>query len=156
MTDFAALMGIVYSMVKQDYVMQVINFWYTFFHILLWSNAPKSLASWCWTFWSFCNSTIDNFTTLLQERIVTTLNLKSLSGELESYCLMWSLRPFINDEIVHQAWRLIPWQLHMVLYSVKYPKWVYWVKILFRKRLSLLIECIFHWRHFLHPYFDLF
>ncbi|KAJ0097484.1 hypothetical protein Patl1_28412 [Pistacia atlantica] len=64
MTDFAALMGIIYSMVKQDYVMQ--------------------------------------------ERIVTSLNLKSLSGELEGYCVMWSLRPFINDEIVHQAWRLIP------------------------------------------------
>ncbi|KAJ0040182.1 hypothetical protein Pint_27793 [Pistacia integerrima] len=64
MTDLAALMGIIYTMVKQDYVMQ--------------------------------------------ERIVTSLNLKSLSGELESYSLMWSLRPFINDEIVHQAWRLIP------------------------------------------------
>lgn len=56
----------------------------------------------------FCNSIVDNFTTLLQERIITNLNLKSLSGELESYCLMWSLRPYINDEIVHQAWRLIP------------------------------------------------
>ncbi|XP_031262228.1 uncharacterized protein LOC116120123 [Pistacia vera] len=64
MTDLAALMGIIYTMVKQDYVMQ--------------------------------------------ERIVTSLNLKSLSVELESYSLMWSLRPFINDEIVHQAWRLIP------------------------------------------------
>ncbi|XP_044470231.1 uncharacterized protein LOC123199343 isoform X4 [Mangifera indica] len=64
MTDFAALMGIIYGMVKQDCVMQ--------------------------------------------ERIITNLNLKSLSGELESYRLMWSLRPYINDEIVHQAWRLIP------------------------------------------------
>ncbi|EEF33482.1 uncharacterized protein LOC8288719 isoform X2 [Ricinus communis] len=62
-TDYAALMGIIYNMVKQDYVMQ--------------------------------------------ERIVTSLNLKSLPGELESYCLMWSLRPFINDEIMHQAWRLV-------------------------------------------------
>ncbi|EEF33479.1 hypothetical protein RCOM_0187870 [Ricinus communis] len=43
-TDYAALMGIIYNMVKQDYVMQ--------------------------------------------ERIVTSLNLKSLPGELESYCLM--------------------------------------------------------------------
>ncbi|KAH7511663.1 hypothetical protein JRO89_XSUnG0181500 [Xanthoceras sorbifolium] len=63
-TDFAALMGIIYSMVKQDYVMQ--------------------------------------------ERIVTSLNLESLSGELESYCMMWSLHPFINEEIMHQAWKLIP------------------------------------------------
>ncbi|KAL5777627.1 hypothetical protein ACOSP7_010553 [Xanthoceras sorbifolium] len=63
-TDFAALMGIIYSMVKRDYVMQ--------------------------------------------ERIVTSLNLESLSGELESYCMMWSLHPFINEEIMHQAWKLIP------------------------------------------------
>ncbi|XP_061361077.1 uncharacterized protein LOC133304989 isoform X2 [Gastrolobium bilobum] len=41
---------------------------------------------------------------LMQERIVSALNLKLSSEELESYCQMWSLRPFINDEIVHQAW----------------------------------------------------
>ncbi|RVW92083.1 hypothetical protein CK203_037122 [Vitis vinifera] len=46
--------------------------------------------------------------TLLQERIVSSLNLKSSTGELESYCLIWSLRPFINDEIMHQAWKLLP------------------------------------------------
>ncbi|KAF9663794.1 hypothetical protein SADUNF_Sadunf17G0089000 [Salix dunnii] len=64
MTNYAVLMGIIYSMVKQDYVMQ--------------------------------------------ERIVHSLNLKSLSGELESYCVMWSLRPFIADEVMHHAWKLIP------------------------------------------------
>lgn len=64
MTNYAVLMGIIYSMVKQDYVMQ--------------------------------------------ERIVNSLNLKSLSGELESYCVMWSLRPFIMDEVMHHVWRLIP------------------------------------------------
>ncbi|KAK4585000.1 hypothetical protein RGQ29_022609 [Quercus rubra] len=63
-TDFAALMGFIYSMLKQDYVMQ--------------------------------------------EKIVSALNFKLSSGELESYCLMWSLRPFVNDEIMHQAWKLIP------------------------------------------------
>ncbi|GJY71869.1 hypothetical protein Tco_0475572 [Tanacetum coccineum] len=42
-----------------------------------------------------------------EEKIVSALNLKTSSGELESYCLMWSLRPFVNDEIMHQAWRLI-------------------------------------------------
>ncbi|XP_059595614.1 uncharacterized protein LOC100254847 isoform X2 [Vitis vinifera] len=63
-TDYAAMMGIIFSMVKQDYVMQ--------------------------------------------ERIVSSLNLKSSTGELESYCLIWSLRPFINDEIMHQAWKLLP------------------------------------------------
>ncbi|KAI3517247.1 hypothetical protein L1887_16460 [Cichorium endivia] len=45
---------------------------------------------------------------VMQEKIVSTLNLKTTSGELETYCLMWSLRPFVNDEIMHQAWRLIP------------------------------------------------
>ncbi|XP_057957450.1 uncharacterized protein LOC131150619 isoform X2 [Malania oleifera] len=63
-TDYAALMAIIYSMLKQDYSMQ--------------------------------------------ERMVNSLNHNSSSGELESYSLMWSLRPFINDEIMHQAWKLIP------------------------------------------------
>ncbi|KAB2597589.1 hypothetical protein D8674_000509 [Pyrus ussuriensis x Pyrus communis] len=63
-TDYAVAMGVNYSMVKQDYMMQ--------------------------------------------ERIVSALNLKSSSGELESYCLMWSLRLFINNEIMDYAWKLIP------------------------------------------------
>nr|XP_043613340.1 uncharacterized protein LOC122585283 [Erigeron canadensis] len=61
--DYAIMLAVVYSMVKQDYVMQ--------------------------------------------EKIVSALNLKTSSGELESYCLMWSLHPFVNDEIVHQAWKLV-------------------------------------------------
>ncbi|XP_022775062.1 uncharacterized protein LOC111317025 isoform X2 [Durio zibethinus] len=63
-TDYAALMGIIYNMVKQDYAMQ--------------------------------------------EKIVTSLNLKSSSGELESYCLMWSLRPYVNEQTMHLAWKLVP------------------------------------------------
>ncbi|KAF5942499.1 hypothetical protein HYC85_020141 [Camellia sinensis] len=63
-TDYAAMMSVIYSMVKLDYIMQ--------------------------------------------QRIISSLNLKSSSGELESYSLMWSLRPFINNDIMHQAWRLIP------------------------------------------------
>lgn len=55
----ASYMAVIYSMVKQDYVMQ--------------------------------------------EKIVSSLSFKSSSGELESYCLMWSLRPFINDDIIRQA-----------------------------------------------------
>ncbi|XP_052205068.1 uncharacterized protein LOC127809929 [Diospyros lotus] len=62
--DYATTMGVIYSMVKQDFNMQ--------------------------------------------EKIISSLNLKSSSGELESYNLMWSLRPFVNDEIMHQAWRFIP------------------------------------------------
>ncbi|KAK6144776.1 hypothetical protein DH2020_021596 [Rehmannia glutinosa] len=55
-------MAIIYSMVKQDYTMQV--------------------------------------------RIVSSLNHKSSPGELETYCQMWSLRPFVDDDIMHKAWSL--------------------------------------------------
>ncbi|KAI5419384.1 uncharacterized protein LOC127074991 isoform X3 [Lathyrus oleraceus] len=44
---------------------------------------------------------------LMQDRIVSALDLNVSSEELESYCLMWSLRPFINDELVHEAWKYI-------------------------------------------------
>ncbi|XP_017231168.1 uncharacterized protein LOC108205672 isoform X2 [Daucus carota subsp. sativus] len=62
-TDYATMMAVIYSMVKQDYFMQ--------------------------------------------EKIVSALNLNSSFEELESYSLMWSLRPYIDDEVMHQAWRLI-------------------------------------------------
>lgn len=39
----------------------------------------------------------------MQEKIVSSLNFKSSSDELESYCLMWTLRPFVNDDVIHQA-----------------------------------------------------
>ncbi|KAJ8767275.1 hypothetical protein K2173_017319 [Erythroxylum novogranatense] len=63
MMDCATIMGIIYRMLKQDY--------------------------------------------LMQERIISSVNLKTSSGELESFCMMWSLRPFVNDEILRQAWGLI-------------------------------------------------
>lgn len=44
----------------------------------------------------------------MQERIVSSLSLKSSSGELETYCQMWSLRPFVDDEIMQKAWGLLP------------------------------------------------
>ncbi|KAL8090431.1 hypothetical protein AgCh_039770 [Apium graveolens] len=62
-TDYATMMAVIYSMVKQDYFMQ--------------------------------------------EKIISALNLNSTSEELESYSLMWSLRPYIDDEVMHQAWRLV-------------------------------------------------
>ncbi|KAL6527116.1 hypothetical protein OROGR_016206 [Orobanche gracilis] len=62
-TDYAAMMAIIYSMVKQDYTMQV--------------------------------------------RIVSSLNHKSSPEELETYCQMWSLRPFVDDDIMHKAWKLV-------------------------------------------------
>ncbi|KAL0297850.1 UNVERIFIED_CONTAM: hypothetical protein Scaly_3081000, partial [Sesamum calycinum] len=63
-TDYATMMAIIYSMVKQDYTMQV--------------------------------------------RIASSLNLKSSPGELETYCQMWSLRPFVDDDMMHRAWSLVP------------------------------------------------
>ncbi|KAL9327358.1 hypothetical protein ACSQ67_008003 [Phaseolus vulgaris] len=62
-THLAMVMAFIYSMVKQDY--------------------------------------------LMQEKIVSALDLRMSLEELESYCQMWSLRPFINDEIVHGAWEHI-------------------------------------------------
>ncbi|XP_073127097.1 uncharacterized protein [Henckelia pumila] len=64
-TDYASMMAVIYSMVKQDYTMQ--------------------------------------------DRIVSSLSLKSSPAELETYCLMWSLRPFIDDDVMQQAWSLVPW-----------------------------------------------
>ncbi|CAI9090966.1 OLC1v1025866C1 [Oldenlandia corymbosa var. corymbosa] len=43
----------------------------------------------------------------LQEKIISSLSLKSSSVELESYCLMWSLRPFVDDDIMSKAWKLV-------------------------------------------------
>ncbi|CAN4117172.1 unnamed protein product [Withania somnifera] len=43
----------------------------------------------------------------MQEKIVSSLSLISPSGELESYSSMWSLRPYIDDEIMHKAWKLV-------------------------------------------------
>lgn len=44
---------------------------------------------------------------LMQERIVSALDLNMSTEELENYCQMWSLHPFIDDEITHQAWKYI-------------------------------------------------
>ncbi|MED6107986.1 hypothetical protein PIB30_019213 [Stylosanthes scabra] len=63
-THLASLMALLYSMVKQDY--------------------------------------------LMQEKIVSALDIKVPSEELQSFCEMWSWRPFIDDDIMHQAWKLIP------------------------------------------------
>lgn len=62
-TECGSFMAVIYSMVKQDYVMQ--------------------------------------------ERIVSALNLKTTAGELDGYCMMWSLRPFVDDAVVNQALRLV-------------------------------------------------
>ncbi|KAM0937345.1 hypothetical protein DsansV1_C25g0187461 [Dioscorea sansibarensis] len=43
----------------------------------------------------------------MQENIVKSLVLKTTSSELESYCLMWDLRPYINDGIMRRAWSFV-------------------------------------------------
>ncbi|KAK1293441.1 hypothetical protein QJS10_CPB17g02433 [Acorus calamus] len=44
----------------------------------------------------------------MQEKIVVCLSLKTSSEELDSYCLMWDLRPFMDDDYVRRAFKLIP------------------------------------------------
>ncbi|CAA7055970.1 unnamed protein product [Microthlaspi erraticum] len=62
-TEYATLIAVVYSMVKQNYAMQ--------------------------------------------EKIVRSLSLKSSSGELDTYTMMWSLRPFVEDEVINRAWKYL-------------------------------------------------
>ncbi|XP_018441654.1 uncharacterized protein LOC108813567 [Raphanus sativus] len=62
-TEYATVIAVVYSMVKQNYVMQ--------------------------------------------EKIVRSLSLKTSFDELDTYTMMWSLRPFVEDEIMNRAWKCI-------------------------------------------------
>ncbi|KAG2257603.1 hypothetical protein Bca4012_094768 [Brassica carinata] len=62
-TEYATVIAVVYSMVKQNYVMQ--------------------------------------------EKIVRSLSLKTSFDELDTYTMMWSLRPFVEDEILNRAWKCI-------------------------------------------------
>ncbi|KAF5179165.1 Fad-binding protein, partial [Thalictrum thalictroides] len=51
---------------------------------------------------------VSDYTVMMAiEKIVTSLSLNSSPGELETYHLMWSVRPFVNDDTMHQAWRFI-------------------------------------------------
>ncbi|KAF8765418.1 hypothetical protein HU200_008563 [Digitaria exilis] len=43
---------------------------------------------------------------IMQEKNVNALSLKTPSTELEGYCLVWDLRPYIDDNVMHQAWKL--------------------------------------------------
>ncbi|XP_048638537.1 uncharacterized protein LOC106347401 [Brassica napus] len=61
--EYATVIAVVYSMVKQNYVMQ--------------------------------------------EKIVRSLSLKTSFDELDSYTMMWSLRPFVEDKIMNRAWKCI-------------------------------------------------
>ncbi|CAH2060294.1 unnamed protein product [Thlaspi arvense] len=41
------------------------------------------------------------------EKIVRSLSLKSSSAGLETYTMVWSLRPFVEGEIMNRAWKWI-------------------------------------------------
>ncbi|KAL8171738.1 hypothetical protein V2J09_023542, partial [Rumex salicifolius] len=40
---------------------------------------------------------------LMQEKIVSSLDVMTSIEELGSYCLMWSLRPFVDDAVINRA-----------------------------------------------------
>ncbi|KAH9621095.1 hypothetical protein KSS87_014537 [Heliosperma pusillum] len=40
---------------------------------------------------------------IMQERVVYGLRLTTSAEELDSYCLMWSLRPFVIDDVINEA-----------------------------------------------------
>ncbi|XP_020257217.1 uncharacterized protein LOC109833805 isoform X7 [Asparagus officinalis] len=45
----------------------------------------------------------------MQEKIINSINLVDTKSEqLESYCFMWKLRPYINDDVMRQGWKLVP------------------------------------------------
>ncbi|EPS69057.1 hypothetical protein M569_05718, partial [Genlisea aurea] len=43
----------------------------------------------------------------MQVRIVSSLSMKSSTGEMETYSRMWSLRPYVDDEMMQNAWSMI-------------------------------------------------
>ncbi|XP_020590736.1 uncharacterized protein LOC110031719 isoform X2 [Phalaenopsis equestris] len=43
----------------------------------------------------------------MQEKIIKSLDLKASSSVLESYCLFWELRPDIDDNALHLAWKYV-------------------------------------------------
>lgn len=45
---------------------------------------------------------------MMQEKIVSALSLKTPSSELEGYCLMWNLRPYIDDDVMSLAFEMCP------------------------------------------------
>ncbi|XP_051207776.1 uncharacterized protein [Lolium perenne] len=45
---------------------------------------------------------------MMQEKIVGSLSLKSSSTELDGYCLMWDLRPYVEGDLMNLAWKSCP------------------------------------------------
>ncbi|BAF26347.1 Os10g0360900, partial [Oryza sativa Japonica Group] len=45
---------------------------------------------------------------MMQEKIVKAFWVKTSSSEIEGYCQMWDLRPYIDDNVMQLAWQLVP------------------------------------------------
>ena len=101
--SYVTVMVIIRNMLKLDYMMQVncvhVSEWY-FAFILCILRWPHHFGS---PFW------VTKIYLPLQERIVSALSIKAPSLELQSYCLMWDLRPYIDDNVMHLAWKMCPW-----------------------------------------------
>ncbi|KAJ4749800.1 FAD binding protein [Rhynchospora pubera] len=44
----------------------------------------------------------------MQEKIVQSLSLTTSLSELETYCQMWNLRPYVDDDVMRHAWKSMP------------------------------------------------
>ncbi|XP_078170564.1 uncharacterized protein LOC144564825 isoform X2 [Carex rostrata] len=44
----------------------------------------------------------------MQEKIVRSLSLNTSLSELETYCQMWDLRPYVDDDTMRHAWKFVP------------------------------------------------
>lgn len=45
---------------------------------------------------------------MIQEKVILSVGMESSAEELESYCLMFDLRPYVNEEFMQGAWKLVP------------------------------------------------
>ncbi|KAJ6810131.1 uncharacterized protein M6B38_157090 [Iris pallida] len=44
----------------------------------------------------------------MQEKIISSVSLMDTSSEqVESYCTMWDLRPYVDDNVMRQAWKFV-------------------------------------------------
>ncbi|KAG6508925.1 hypothetical protein ZIOFF_034307 [Zingiber officinale] len=44
----------------------------------------------------------------MQKNIILNLNIGTSVSELEGYCLLWNLHPYIDDDIIHREWQYVP------------------------------------------------
>ncbi|KAF3341785.1 hypothetical protein FCM35_KLT00423 [Carex littledalei] len=44
----------------------------------------------------------------MQENIVRSLSLNTSLSELETYCQMWDLRPYVDDNMMRHVWKSMP------------------------------------------------